>query len=255
MRRLSLAIVIAISIWATALPAKAEFSTGLIGVDFKLILINFPPPLPPQVGGAVIGADGDVWNTDSNFLPHTTGVLTLAKGLASNAVAYSLSGATNIIIGQGTGFASTPYASLMADGFTVAPGSVMTIAFNGLTPLQPYDLYFYSSFANPSGNDVRATTFTIAGTSMTATTVGAPSAFVEGNNYVHFSSQPANAAGQITVSIQGVGGNLGAADAMGGIVNGFQISPVPEPTALVLFAAGAIGVLAIHRSRLARSPK
>ena len=171
MRLLSIAIVNAFSICVVVWPVKAEFTTGLIDVDFKLIFNNLPPPFPPQVGPAVVGVDGDIWNTDSNPFVHTTGILGLAKGIASNGVTYSLSGATNGITGF-TGFASSPYASLMGDGFTVNPGNTMTIAFNGLTAFQPYDLYFYSSFANSLGGDVRTTTFTISGTSLTAMTVG-----------------------------------------------------------------------------------
>jgi hypothetical protein len=242
--------LIAASICLVALPAKAEFTAGLIDVDFK-----FTTAFPQQTGPAVTGVAGDLWNTELNPFAHTTGILSLAKGASSNGVTYSLAGATNALVGQGGGFASTQYASLMADGYTVSAGNTMTITLNGLTAFQPYNLYLYSSFADSSGSDIRTTTFTIGTASLTAMTIGAPSVFVEGNNYVHFGSQPADASGQLTISVQGSGGNASSPNAFGGIVNGFQIEPVPEPATLVLFAAGAIGVLAIHRSRLARSQK
>src|SRR5207253_3041727 len=86
-------------------------------------------------------------------------------------------------------------------------GSTMTITFNALTAFQPYDLYFYASNANPAGTDVRTTNFTIAGTSLAATTTGAPPTFIEGNNFVRFRSQLADASGHLVVTVQGTGGS------------------------------------------------
>jgi hypothetical protein len=236
---------IVVSIWLVAFPAKAEFTSGLINVDFK-----FTAAFPQQTGPAVIGVDGDIWNTDSNPFVHTTGILGLAKGIASNGVTYSLSGVTNAVTGQNA-FGSSAYQSLMGDGFIVAPGNTMTISFSGLTAFQPYELYFYSSNANPGGTDNRSTIFTIGGVSLTATTLGASNFFVEGNNYVHFASATATAAGQLVAAVQGSGGNPVFDPAtLGGIVNGFQIEAVPEPATWLLFAVGAIGVLVSYRLRL-----
>ena len=239
MRLLSTAILIVYSICLIPVPAKADFTSGLIDVDFKLMPTNLPPPFPPQVGPAVIGVDGDVWNTESNPFDHTSGVLGLAKGAPSSGVNYSLSGVTNAVTGQNAFSAPSPYRSLMGDGFIVAPGNTMTIAFSGLTAFQPYELYLYASNANPGGTDNRSTIFTIGGVSLTATTVGAPNFFVEGNNYVHFPSAFATASGQLLVTVQGSGGNPVFDPAtLGGIVNGFKI--VPEPATLLPFAAGAL---------------
>jgi hypothetical protein len=127
MRLFSIAIVIAFSICLVALPAKAEFTTGLIDVYF-----NFTPQSTTQSGAAVIGTSGDIWNPESNFSAHTTGVLNLVTGSPSGGVAYSLSGVTNALIG-GTAFSSTPFASLMNDGYTVSAGNTMAITLNGLT--------------------------------------------------------------------------------------------------------------------------
>ena len=223
---------------------KADFPTGLIDVDF-----NFDIGAT-QSGAAVIGTSGDVWNGQSNPFLDTIGVLKLATGSPSNGVAYSLSGLTNAIIIGGTSLGAQ-YAALMGDGYTVGPGNTMTIAFSGLTAFQPYDLYFYSSFATPSGNDFRTTTFTIAGNSLSAMNVGTPSVFIEGNNFVHFRSQPADAAGQMTVAIHGVGGFEGGVvrTTTGGLVNGFQIAAVPEPATMMPFALGGLGVLVLAGCR------
>ncbi len=202
MRLLIHLTVAALSLCLLTVNANADFTSGLIDVDF-----NFTPQSTTESGPAVIGIYSDIWNPESNFSAHTTGVMGLATGSPSNGVAYSLSGVTNALIG-GTAFTSTPYSSLMNDGYTVNPGNTMAIAFNGLTAFQPYDLYLYSSFANPAPAIRRTTTFTISGTSLTAMAllVGAPNVFVEGNNYVHFSAQPANATGRISISVQGTGG-------------------------------------------------
>src|SRR6476659_874499 len=130
-------------------PAKADFTTGLIDVDFK-----FTNDLPNMTGPAVIGSVGDIWNSDLNSFAHTTEVLNLTTGIPSNGVNYSLSGTTNAVIGAG----GPPGATFMGDGYIVSPGNTMMISVNGLTPFQPYDLYFYSSFVYPPSTDIRITT-------------------------------------------------------------------------------------------------
>ena len=128
----------------TAVPistAKADFTSGLINVDF-----NFTPQAATQTGASTFGAAGDVWNPEFNFDAHTSGILNLATGNPSNNVTYSLNGVNHAIIGA-TAFLFTPLNPLMGDAYIVSPAKTMTVSFNGLSPLQPYDLYFYSSAA------------------------------------------------------------------------------------------------------------
>lgn len=222
-------------------PAKAEFTTGLIDMDFKL-----SSKAPPQVGAALLGAAGDKWNVQSGSgdgrLAHTTGVLILADGNASNGVTLSLSDYSDGIAGGPTGFASTPFSLLMADGFLEFPGSTFAMTFNGLTAFQPYDLYLYSDLF---GRDGRTTTFTIAGISNTAINLGMLNTFVEGNNYVRFGSLSADAGGHIAIAMQGSGGF----DPVGGYVNGFQIAPVPEPATMALAAVGVASMFGLRSLR------
>ena len=160
----------------------------------------------------------------------------------------SINGRTSAITGGGGPFDSTPYFLLMTDGFIVGTGQTMTLTLSGLTALQPYDLYLYSAGIGTGEN--RTTTFTIAGNSRSASDAGSPSAFAEGVNYVHFSSQTADASGQISIGIQGTGGSpVSGQSTFGGIVNGFQITPVPEPATICLIAVAVCCIALVKRSQ------
>ena len=218
-------------------PANAEFITGLINLDFKL-----DSNVPPQAGAALFGAAGDEWNVQSaqanGSSAHTTDVLVLANGTASDGVTLSLSDVSNIFAGGPSGFDATPYKNLMADGYIENTGKTFSMTFNGLTAFQPYDLYFYSFFPD---SIVHTTTFTIAGISRTVVNTDRLSTFVEGINYSHFKSQFADANGHLVITMQGSGGaGVGSA---GGIINGFQIAPVSEPATLTLAAVGLASLL------------
>ncbi len=225
---------------------RAEFSSGLINNDFHDAgFVGGPGPHSAyQFGPAVIGNAGDIWSV-SEFFP-----LQLTNGQVSG-VGMKISGSVSGISGSETAFAETPYVPMMSDGILIDPNTTVVLSFSNLTPLQPYDLYFYASLAKPGANDIRTTTFSIGDVSLSATTIGAPSTFIEGNNYVHFRSQPADAAGNMRVQINGSGGDpISASALMGGIVNGFQITPVPEPNTLLLFIFGAVGWLLTTRRYL-----
>ena len=129
----------------------------------------------------------------------------------------------------------------------------MTLTLSGLTASQPYELYLYSS--SLFDNDLRTTIFTIAGNSLTAANSAAPGVFIEGINYVHFGFQPANVAGQITIAIQGTGGEPIFTDGnRGGVINGFQIVPVPETASAALMASALIvGAIVLYKRPAARS--
>jgi hypothetical protein len=229
-------VLVAVALVAVHPAAQAGFTSGLINVDF-----NFPQQSQTQTGAAVIGAPGDFWNPDSNTSVNPTGVLNLASGNVSNGVTIAIGGVTNITVGGGNPFDFTPYAALMSDGFIVGTGNTMTLSIRGLTTSQPYDLYLYSIGLGSGEN--RTTTFTIAGNSRSAHDAGSPSAFAEGVNYVHFGSQPADGFSQINITIQGSGGSpVLDQSTFGGIINGFQITPVPEPAAIFLVAVAVFCV-------------
>jgi hypothetical protein len=104
-----------------------------------------------------------------------------------------------------------------------------TFSINGLTSGGQYDLYLYSQNGG-YGNGV--TTFTIGEAAKVATNAGNISSFIAGTNYVLYSGLTATG-GTISGTFSGTGG-----------FNGFQLTSVPEPSTLVLFATGLIGLLA-----------
>ena len=104
-------------------------------------------------------------------------------------------------------------------------GGQGTLTINGLDDSRTYDFYAYSQVNNTNpAIDLRGGTFTIGGTTHTATATTAPpagnhSTFVEGLNYVKFSNVTPTS-GEITVTIDNTmpqGGNNGW------VLNGFQI--------------------------------
>lgn len=239
MRGTALLANIAFQLLVAASPSMAEFTNGLINMDFKL----WSPH--PQTGYALLGTVGDTWNVlsgDANgHLAQTTAVLTLANGNTSNGVTLSLSDSSGAAEADPSGFESTPYARLMGDEFQEFAGGTFTMMFNGLTPFHSYDLYLYST---ELGNDNRTTTFTISGISLSVVNSVRLSNFAEGINYVHFGSQPADVAGHISIAMHGSGGGPQSA----GVINGFQISDVPEPTSLSLvIVGGTLLIMSRHR--------
>jgi hypothetical protein len=230
------AILVSTFLLAACGHLEAAFSSGLISVDFDLTA-GTPTT---QTGPAVIGASGDLWNSVTNISAITTGTLLLSTGAASNGVTLSLDAATAASFVLQGPFSGTPYDSLMRDGYSELNGNRLIL--NGLTPLQQYDVYLYSDVF---GNDNHETNFTINGDTHFVINSGGLSTFVENNNYAHFAAKTADATGQLVVI---VGQTL--VSQPGPFVNGFQITPVPEPScAMLLTAGGAVLAYFYRRGR------
>src|SRR5262245_41567630 len=119
MKRISPAIVGTVLVLLTAGHAKAAFTSGLISMDFNVDGLE-----ATQVGPALLGANGDVWNSDTNKAAHTTGLLLLSDGNPSDGVTLTLDAAqfSAALVFFGP-FSSTPYAALMKDGFIYGSAS------------------------------------------------------------------------------------------------------------------------------------
>ncbi len=118
------------------------------------------------------------------------------------------------------------------------PGSAV-LTISGLTGSQ-YDVYVFGS--NSGGN--AGGTFTVNGSAAQSTT-GAPFGdtppFVLGRDYVEFTNVVASG-GTIAITAAN-GGTLGPV----GVLNGFQLVAVPEPSTLALLAVGLIASVGLAR--------
>jgi hypothetical protein len=220
----SIAMAIAL---ASLSKAHADFTSGQIDVDF-----GSPGVV---VGPAVLGSAGDVWNQDTNASAHTTGVLLLTSGVQSTGVTLSLGTAIGVgtLVFQGP-FTGTPYSGLMSAGRVENASDQLIIS--GLTPLQAYELYFYSDV---TGADSRWTGFTVNGDTRYAVNTLGFRTFVEENNFVYFPSESADSDGRLSIAIS----RSQVTSVPDPVVNGFQIIPVPEPSSFELCALSVAGLV------------
>ena len=199
-----------------------------------------------QTGGAVIGSAGDHWNTfqpnGPSYTPGAT-LLNTASGSSTVGISLTLNGAVSgWNAPHGNSFYPGPYQYLM-NSWIGTDTVTSTVALTGLTPGQSYDLYLYSG-SNTNG---RKTAFTITGATNSATVTTSPfntsgSTFIEGTNYVHFTSLAPDLSGNMTISFTGAGTE--------GDLNGFQIQSVPEPGTWALLVFSLTTVIVLRRRRV-----
>ena len=201
-----------------------------------------------QTGGAVIGSAGDHWNTfqptGPSYAPGGT-LLNTASGSSTVGISLTLNGGIGGGWNSPSGNSFTPgaYQNLMSAWIGTATNITSTVALTGLTPGQSYDLYLYSG----SNTDGRKTAFTITGATTSATVTTSPfntsgSTFIEGTNYVHFTSLAPDLSGNMTISFTGAGTE--------GDLNGFQIQSVPEPGTWALLVFSLTTVIVLRRRRV-----
>ena len=211
--------------------ASASFAAGSINVDFG-------PASPVYTG---IGAAPDA-GTNWNRVAASTASNLVDSGGAATSVGVQVDLSQHgLLIANWTAPAVAPL--LMQDYLYANYPTVDRFWIKNLVPGGYYDLYLYSQ----NGNNVNeGTLFTVNGVDQTVKNPGPVSTFVlslPGNNYygnyVRYTGVEAAADGRIAVYYSDALG-LGAA------VNGFQLtaSTVPEPSSLVMLAAGVFGLLA-----------
>ena len=170
-------------------------------------------------GAGVIGS-GTYWNYFSGTGTSASGSLLESSGAATS---LSLTATYNNRFFGDTVVGSSP-AKLLGSGLY----GPFTFTITGLNPMVSYNVYTF--LYDKAGH---STTTTITGSNslaQTPTNTAILTYFSEGENYLLFSNITSSSGGAIT----------GVSDVAWGGLNGIQISPVPEPTSLLLVAIGLL---------------
>jgi len=176
-----------------------------------------------QVGPAVIGNDGDLWNLVSNPNPvagDTNPISGSLQGLADatdigTSISLSYTGNTILNSGAGTPFSGSgsPAANLMEACLGADNTNTATVTLQGLQA-GTYDLYLYSSAGNTLQNEI--STFTANSWIATVGPNGSNNVMTLGTNYVHLTP---TVTGSGVLNISFVGKVNGQAS-----LNGLQLS-------------------------------
>jgi hypothetical protein len=231
------------------IPAVAMLGSSLCSAAVYNVkyLKSGQPAVPVSSLQGVIGSTGESWNQASGTY---TGLID-STGASSSINISGLSGgtdegpATSIFTGNSTDFGK---------------GNNQTISFSGLTNGGIYNIYIYSlshntaSWGNLLDTERAAGAFTttnltgngasqsldngITGTNATT--------FTAGSNYVFFQSIVADGSGNLAIVADAKDGGNGVATRLH--INGLQLEQVPEASAAML---GALGALALLRRRRA----
>ena len=191
-----------------------------------------------------------LWNlADENNLTQSN--LTASDCVTPTTIGFSLTGHTN----DAPYNTATTGISLYQLGFrNNVNGGNGTLTINGLDNSKTYDVYAYSQVNHSNPNiDLRGGTFTIGGTSHTASATTNPpggnhSTFEEGVNYVKFLGV-APTSSEITVTISNTEPQGGV---NGWVVSAFQVqevNPIPEPSTIALGIAGLLAACTIRVRR------
>jgi hypothetical protein len=203
------------------------------------------------------------WNNAPSGSSDTNVSLVDDSGAASSTTMdFSAPGAWSV----GTDGAGSPADKKMMTGYLDMSGNgsgqTIDVSFADI-PYALYDVYVYHS---SSGGPNRSMSVTLNGSTTVYTrnlspantfdgflldqhdTLDASNASADGGNYVMFSRVSGDV---LSIVAQGIGasdgGYPGSGDTRRGPIQGIQIHEVPEPSALLLAAAGILGLVCIGR--------
>ncbi|WP_295889040.1 PEP-CTERM sorting domain-containing protein [uncultured Thiohalocapsa sp.] len=227
---------------ALSIGAFGAAQAALVNVQFGG---NFNDP-QAQVGPAVIGSAGDVWNQMWGLSGNTGGgALVDSDG---NATGYSIAFSTNgwLQVPEADTVWGADYRNLMR-GSIYATDTLRNVTISGLPANAEYELYVYTQ--GDSGANGRWMTLTPAGGSTVITDPADANAntFILGQNYLRLDVM-SDASGVLSFDYVRHAGEAN--------LNGLQLAvaeaQAPAPASLGLLAAGGL-VLAAARRRRPRS--
>ena len=224
--------------------AQAAYAT-LINVDFSTARGTYE-------GAAVIGADGDFWNTTGATA--TSGTISLKDTNENDVTGVSMSWDAPTMISMGSRF----WNALMNDQIAIASGdytSEITVTLSGL--VGTYDLHVYGGTCQGDNNGepvdypkkielTVASGVTTVGTKVLDSTSREyleTNPYIVGQNYDVF--EDITIAEGDTLTITG----LNVATSGTAAFNGFQLQEVPEPATMMLLLTGIVGLLVCARRK------
>lgn len=223
-------------------PIQLVLATLMLGAAFagnlvaETVNIRFTNAGAYTAGGPYANAsETDQWNeiiSDSySVIDHSSGLLTDITGAATGiSFTETTAGTDEFYLGglSGNGLA------LFDEYAHRGGGGTMTFTISGLTASGLYNLYIYSG--RDQVNEISS--FTVDGFTQGTSYSGEQDSFVEGENYVVFDVL-ADASGLLSFT------------SSFGVINGFTLQSVPEPSAFAALAGlCALGFTASRRRRV-----
>ncbi len=233
--------IVLTSVVLAILYAQAAYAT-LINVDFSTARGTYE-------GAAVIGADGDFWNTTGSSA--TSGTISLKDADENDVTGVSMTWDAPTLVSMGSRF----WNALMNDQLAIASGdnaSEITVTLSGL--VGTYDLHVYGGTCqNGSGTDYpKKIQLTVANGSTTVGTKVLDSTsreyletnpYIVGQNYDVFGNITIAEGDTLTIT------GLNVATSGTAAFNGFQLQEVPEPATMMLLLTGIVGLLVCARRK------
>jgi hypothetical protein len=202
--------------------SAAGFNSGIIDFDYNDTAFGFPAYGP---GAAAIGSAGDLWDTVSADGQQNYPLNLYNTDGTSTSVIWSLSS------GGGLGSHIGGSYGRLFDVSVAFRSATIT----GLTPNQQYNLYLYSAHWDEVIS-VNGTDFTTYGINS-----GSVNSLIAGSQYdVHTVTTDSSG----TLAFVPISAQFGTP-----YISSWQLTPVPEPSALGLLAVGAAALLVRRRRK------